>query len=171
MITEILPNKSILFSRFFRLLIPVVLASVIIHIARAYPQYTIYSAGALIFILSFAAIIAFSFFVILRSINILPTGVVFDNVTKDIEIKYLFRNSQNITLEDIESYTYIKFRNRSGSFQGDFIYLKSGKKILISEFSLKDHRPFEQLLEAEKVPYKGEESPRLMRYYFRNGKI
>lgn len=159
MITTIKANKtflsfvisSILFFAFVAGML--LFAAITLNTIPVYVSTLLYTIAALLIALSILVIYTFS-----RSL----TGLDFDSTTGQITLNFFFK-TDIILLSDIKSYTYKKFqaslsaRGGGNTYEGDIIYLED-RKILISEFTLQDHRPFEQYLADNNVPYNGEET-------------
>jgi len=76
----------------------------------------------------------------------LVSGVIMDDQLKMLEIKYWFLPSQTIRLTDIAGYSDTVIKGRSSSYQGIYIHLNEGKKILLSDLNLTDSFPVEMFL-------------------------
>jgi len=128
-------------------------AAITLNTIPVYVSTLLYTIAALLIILSILVIYTFS-----RSL----TGLDYDSTTGQITLKFFFK-TDIILGSDIKSYSYKKFhaslsaRGGGNTYEGDIIYLED-RKILVSEFTLQDHRPFDQYLEHSKVPYKGEDT-------------
>src|ERR1700744_2026054 len=77
----------------------------------------------------------------------LPIGASIDIKSKSIVIKYLFLPSKYIQTEDIESYNSTIIFTKSSQYEGLLINLSAKRKILLSDFNLKDYSYIKSFLE------------------------
>ena len=95
----------------------------------------------------------------------LPIGVSVDTSLKQITIKFLFLGSKFVELGDIDSYSTTSIFTKSSEYPGILIYLTAGKKILLSDFNLKDYTPVLRFLEESNVKSLGKEKFGFVSYY------
>jgi hypothetical protein len=85
------------------------------------------------------------------------TGVIIDDKAKVLEIKYLFLPTQKIHLSDISGYSTTIIKSKSSGYQGIYLHLSDGKKLLLSDLNLTDSFPVELFLGDSGVKKMGEE--------------
>ncbi|SFS95178.1 hypothetical protein [Mucilaginibacter polytrichastri] len=74
---------------------------------------------------------------IIVQILLLPIGVSINNLTQQLEIKYLLKRRKVVQNTDIESYSLTNIYTRSSEYNGVLIQLVEREKILLSDFNLK----------------------------------
>jgi hypothetical protein len=93
-----------------------------------------------------------------------PIGVLIDAQISSLTLSFLFLPQISLPVEEIDSYATTYIRTRGGGYAGIFINTCDGKKYLVSDFNLKDHKPVIEFLEGCKIPCTGEEKFRAVSY-------
>ncbi|MEP7171843.1 MAG: hypothetical protein ABI855_20885 [Bacteroidota bacterium] len=105
------------------------------------------------------------FLITIIQLVFLPVGVVIDKISNYLVIKFFFSKPQTIQLSEIQYCSATSISGESTSYEGLFIYIKTGEKILLSTNNLKEYKPILFFLKKSKVKYRGEEEFRFMAYY------
>jgi len=107
-------------------------------------------------------------FLFLASLYKLPTGIVIDASTDTLLVRFLFKRTMLINLNDVQSYGSTYVNTKGGSYDGILIHLTSGYELLISDFSLDDYKPVEDYLKSKGLAFIDQEKFRYLDYYFKN---
>ncbi|GEP52752.1 hypothetical protein FNO01nite_34240 [Flavobacterium noncentrifugens] len=119
---------------------------------------------------NFFALLCFAIFIVLMNFFIfvqlyyLPIGVIIDQETSSLEVKYLFRKSF-IKNSDIDSFAQTSIYTKSSQYDGILITLKSKMKVLFSDFNLNDYKAIADYLKMNEIKNSGEEKFRFVSYY------
>ena len=119
---------------------------------------------------NFYALLCFNIFILLSNFFIfiqlyyLPIGVIINQNTSSLEVKYLFRNSF-IKNSDIDSFAQTSIYTKSSQYDGILITLKSKIKVLFSDFNLNDYNEIADYLKISGLQNSGEEKFRFVSYY------
>jgi hypothetical protein len=118
-------------------------------------------------IMEWSFVLLFSIFnaVIFVQLLFLPILVIIDSDLKELEIKYLLLGSKVVKVENIDSYSLTVITTKSDSYKGLLLYLTDGKKILLSDFNLKDYTSIESFLNESGIKNSGNEKFRFLAYY------
>ena len=103
--------------------------------------------------------------VCIQQLRYLPVSVMVDTDEQTLEVAYCLASTQVLNAKQISSYATTTIQSKSGSYKGLLLTDASGRRILISEFSIKEIDPVVAFLEHEHVAYSGEEQVKLERYY------
>ena len=68
----------------------------------------------------------------------LPAGVSFETTSNQMTIRFLLLTSKTLSLDEIETYATTSIYTKSSQYEGLLLHLKNGKKLLLSDFNLKD---------------------------------
>ena len=98
-------------------------------------------------------------------LRFLPRAVIIDNNSKKLELKYVFQPTIAIGIERIDSYSSTNICTKSDNYKGLLLYLIDGKKILLSDFNLKDYSPIVKFLDDMNVKNHGDEKFLFFAYY------
>jgi hypothetical protein len=70
-----------------------------------------------------------------------------------------------VGLSDIRSYSTTINRTKSSWYEGVIIHLKSGKIVLLSDWTLRDYKPILRFLEESEITCLGKEKFKNIAYY------
>jgi hypothetical protein len=107
-------------------------------------------------------------FLFLTSLCKLPTGIVIDASKDTLLVRFLFKRTMLINLNDVQSYGSTYVNTKGGSYGGILLHLTNGNQLLLSDFSLKDYKPVEDYLKSKELAFVGQEKFRYLDYYFKN---
>jgi len=122
----------------------------------AYPLIHFGFNNRVAFFILFAVLIFLPLaFINLVQLIYLPISLRIDDLNA-ITIAFPFRKARTISIKEIESFHATKISSRSTLYDGIIITLKSGKKILVSDFNLKNYLPVRQFLDHAPIQFLGE---------------
>jgi len=99
---------------------------------------------------------------------LLPIRVEIDEQQALIKIKTMFPGYRQILLADVSYYTTFTIKTRFSRYPSVLIYRQSGKKILLSNYSLRNYEPILTFLQQHNVVYKGTDKFSFIKYFFPN---
>ncbi len=162
--TIINANKSQLYKKIILqiVLIIIFVLSIVIIIHPFGQPLTLFQL--LLMILFAIAFLVFNAFTLVQLLY-LPSGVSVDETAKKMEVKFLLIKPVTIEAADLEKYTTTTIFGRKKDYEGILIYIKAGKKLLISNINVKDYKPVEAFLKKIKVKHAGKEDFGFFPYY------
>ena len=95
----------------------------------------------------------------------LPTGVSFDDSSKQLTVTFPLIKPMEIQLADIEDFSSTMVYTKKKDNGGILVHLKTGKALLLSNFNIKDYKPVETFLKKAKIKNVGKEDFSFFSYY------
>jgi hypothetical protein len=94
----------------------------------------------------------------------LPFWATIDDELKTLVIKYMIIPSKLVKITDIEGYSTVNIKSRSGGYFGMILYLPSNKRVLLSDMTFDNYKPVQTFLDSLNVKQLGEEDYNFISY-------
>jgi hypothetical protein len=160
MLTSIGPNKYQLIGKLIILIVSVALLLLFVNV-MIYPPVN--NTQSVWLLPACIAIFLLLIVIIFIQLLFLPTSFAIND--SEIIIKYLLLRSKYLQLEDIDSYATTLIFTRNSEYKGVLVHLMNGKRILLSDFNLKDYSSILTFLETSNVKFNGQEKFKFISYY------
>lgn len=153
-------NRSQLYGKI--ILQPILLGIVFLF---GYPLVDFGFANAKVFFVLFPFLV-FVLFVLFNLVQLiyLPIKLYIED-SGTLTIQFLLRKPRMIMIDEVESFNFTQVSTRFTLYDGIIINLKKKKKILVSDFNVKNYLPVRQHLENSTIPFLGKINFKLISYY------
>lgn len=152
MTTELTPNKAAWLNLIFAVALPFAFLCFLVY-NIFYPTESLFGltpqSGYQFWLFFAAALVSCAWAI--RKCYLMPSGAVIDFSLKTIEVKYIMKGKRFIRFDELVNYTYTTVRGRNSRYQGLYLYLADGTKVLFSDLNFSDYSPVETFLNDNKV--------------------
>ncbi len=152
------------YTKIIALVVSVVVICFLLYMAIALP-HTQKDTVPMVFSAFEFMIFLLIIWVCIQQLRYLSISVVVDTDAKTLEVGYFLATDRLLYAAEISAYATTTILSKGATYKGLLLTDDSGRRILISEFSLKEIGPVVSFLKDENVPCSGGEQIKLEQYY------